>query len=80
MLPSLLFIVVFASQVVLISVAYPRRINALPQGCVRADAPSPENERDGSSDAYARVNHFIGVLGLVLLPVLPWLAASGWMT
>ncbi len=64
---TLLFTIVFVSQIVLISVLYPRRLRSL-------------RVQDVSLKAYARANYAIAVIGLSLLPMhLHW-QASGLMT
>ena len=81
---NILFSVAFISQIVLISVQYPRRIRAMARTSVSAAAEDParssEQWADGSFNAFATLNHVIGVIGLVLLPIILGLAGSGRMT
>lgn len=77
---NLLFGVVFISQIVLISVYFPRRL----RGLVAVDAKhmkgGPERGGGSSLGGYALASHVIGAIGLVVLAALLYLDTSGHMT
>ena len=78
--PSLLFGVVFISQIVLISVHYPRRLRGLGSVYVKHMKGGPEQGVDSPLEAYALASHVIGAIGLVLLAALLYLDTSDHMT
>jgi len=79
-LPSLLFAVVFLSQIVLISIHYPRRLKAAAQN-LGSDDYSGGTEQSGASalEVYARASHVIGAIGLVVLAALLYLETTDHM-
>ena len=78
--PNLLFGVVFISQIVLISVHYPRRLRGLGSVNVKHMKGGPAQGGDSPLEAYALANHVISAIGLVLLAALVYLDTSDHMT